>query len=138
MIEPREQLQLKQLDCPKCGAPLWEGGRCPWDLGSGCVGRSLTVPKPRKRPETAAAPKVAPVPTPKAPVAARRRRERLAPEEARRRKIARSAAYNAAHRQPVIARCVYDHKIIPVTHGGPARKYCSDRCRGRAERASAA
>jgi hypothetical protein len=27
---------MSQIECPSCGAPMWEGGRCPWDRGEGC------------------------------------------------------------------------------------------------------
>jgi predicted nucleic acid-binding Zn ribbon protein len=56
--------------------------------------------------------------------------------EARRK--AYNAAYNEAHRKHIVRDCVVCGMKMPIHHGGPGRKYCSTRCRGRYERALAA
>lgn len=43
---------MKQVSCPDCTAPMWEGGRCPWDRGSGCVARSLPAFKAKAATQT--------------------------------------------------------------------------------------
>lgn len=89
---------MSQTQCPECGAPMWTGGRCPWDKGSGCVGRALV-----ERPQRAEPRRVAPVSISTLRAAQALRTRSLSKREydrqyAARRRDARSAAEMEEHR----------------------------------------
>ena len=143
---------------------MWEGGRCPWDRGSGCVGRSLVVtkqariavarraveakPKPprERRPRPVRPPRQnerAPRPERVVPVVygppvpGRCRPNRHWKDyKGRCRECAREALARVRGPKP-LGRCVYCMKTFE-TDQPRRRKYCSDRCRGRFERESKA
>lgn len=127
---------MRQIECPVCGAPMWQGGLCPWDKGAGCSGRSLVAPVAARKRVEQPPPKQGSRPRPNA-VRPSKPRARKDPEEVLRRKREYQAAYRAIHRpKRPQAKCVYDGVYFDARYPSRA-KYCSDRCRGRFEREAA-
>lgn len=124
---------MTQVECPACRAPMWLGGSCPWDNGSGCRGLQLRV-NVTNRPASVrpAILKVASVPTERAKRPLRPGFRGLRPGE----RAANKAAYQRERRGPrPLAVCAYDGAEFVARYPSRA-KYCSPVHRGRVERAA--